>query len=65
MLATLHRAENVDEEGRLTRLFEGLHAAVERFKVPLVVSTHPRTADRLRRSGLSARSPPRPTSTRR
>lgn len=57
MLATLHRAENVDEEGRLARLFEGLHAAVERFDVPLVVSTHPRTADRLRRSGLVARSP--------
>lgn len=56
MLATLHRAENVDEEGRLARLFEGLHAAVERFKVPLVMSAHPRTADRLRRFGLAARS---------
>ncbi len=57
MLATLHRAENVDEEGRLARLFDGLHAAVDRFKVPLIVSTHPRTADRLRRSGIAARSP--------
>lgn len=57
LLATLHRAENVDEEARLTRLFVGLHAAAERFKRPLVVSTHPRTADRLQKSGLSARSP--------
>jgi UDP-N-acetylglucosamine 2-epimerase (non-hydrolysing) len=57
MLATLHRAENVDNEGRLSRLYDGLHGAAEHFKRPLVVSTHPRTADRLRRLGLAARSP--------
>jgi UDP-N-acetylglucosamine 2-epimerase (non-hydrolysing) len=57
MLATLHRAENVDEEERLTRLIDALHAVVERFKMPLIVSTHPRTADRLRRSAVASRSP--------
>ena len=44
-------------KGALARFFDGLHAAVDRFKVPLIVSTHPRTADRLRRSGIAARSP--------
>lgn len=51
-LVTLHRAENVDLEPRLrafTAAFDGL---AERFRQPVIVSTHPRTAARLRDFGI-------------
>lgn len=47
-LATLHRAENVDVERRLRRLLGSLVAAGTRYQVPVLVSVHPRTADRMR-----------------
>lgn len=57
LLATMHRAENVDVPERLERLFEGLHRASTVMEMPLVLSLHPRTADRLRAAGLTSRSP--------
>ena len=54
--ATLHRAENVDEETRLAALLNGLQAAGERLSVPVVMSLHPRTRDRVRRFGLESHS---------
>lgn len=55
-LVTLHRAENVDEESRLARLFEALARVAAAYDEPLVVSLHPRTADKLARFGLSPAS---------
>jgi UDP-N-acetylglucosamine 2-epimerase (non-hydrolysing) len=55
-LVTLHRAENVDIESRLARLFDGLRRVAESYDEPLVVSLHPRTADKLSRFGLSPAS---------
>jgi len=56
-LATLHRAENVDDAQRLERLLRALSTAADTADVPLIVSVHPRTANKLERFGLSARSP--------
>ena len=56
-LATLHRAENVDEAPRLERLLRALSTAADTADIPLVASIHPRTANKLERFGLSARSP--------
>lgn len=56
-LVTLHRAENVDAEDRLGRLFSALAKVGEAYDEPLVVSLHPRTADKLSRFGLSPASP--------
>jgi UDP-N-acetylglucosamine 2-epimerase (non-hydrolysing) len=56
-LATLHRAENVDDPVRLERLLRTLSTAADTADVPLVASIHPRTASKLERFGLSARSP--------
>ena len=53
ILATLHRAENVDEPARLGRLLAGLEKAGGAVGSPVLVSVHPRTADRIRRAGLS------------
>jgi UDP-N-acetylglucosamine 2-epimerase (non-hydrolysing) len=51
-LATMHRAENVDDLGRLEKLLDALQAASEKFGLPVVMSLHPRTADRMKAAGL-------------
>ncbi|QQS41963.1 MAG: UDP-N-acetylglucosamine 2-epimerase (non-hydrolyzing) [Acidobacteriota bacterium] len=51
-LVTLHRAENVDSGERLARIFEGLSRVAEDYGKPLLVSVHPRTADKLRTFGI-------------
>jgi UDP-N-acetylglucosamine 2-epimerase (non-hydrolysing) len=56
LAVTLHRSENVDEPDRLSSLMRGLGLAAARFGVPVVVSVHPRTADRIRRSGITVAS---------
>jgi UDP-N-acetylglucosamine 2-epimerase (non-hydrolysing) len=48
----MHRAENVDDPARLSKLLGGLDRAAAEFSKPCVVSVHPRTADRIRRSGV-------------
>ncbi|NPV81346.1 MAG: UDP-N-acetylglucosamine 2-epimerase (non-hydrolyzing) [Firmicutes bacterium] len=55
-LATLHRAENVDDPTRLEQLLRGLALVADTYQEPMVVSLHPRTADKLARSGLSPQS---------
>jgi UDP-N-acetylglucosamine 2-epimerase (non-hydrolysing) len=53
LLVTLHRAENVDRPKRLSRMLEALAAAGADRKVPVLVSVHPRTADRMKQFGFS------------
>jgi UDP-N-acetylglucosamine 2-epimerase (non-hydrolysing) len=55
-LVTLHRAENVDIPDRLEKLLRGLSLVAETYQVPLIVSLHPRTADKLARFGLDPSS---------
>jgi UDP-N-acetylglucosamine 2-epimerase (non-hydrolysing) len=49
-VVTLHRPSNVDEPAQLTRLVDALVAVQKRL--PLVFPLHPRTAQRLKASGL-------------
>lgn len=51
LLATAHRAANVDDPAALARLVELLAGAAERFG-PLLLPLHPRTAERLATTGL-------------
>jgi len=55
-LVTMHRAENVDDPGRLANLLEGLHQAEAKYQQPIIVSLHPRTADKMHRFGLEVHS---------
>ena len=55
-LATLHRAENVDQPARLQELVEGLCRVADAHSQPMVVSVHPRTADKLRRFDVRVRT---------
>ena len=50
--ATLHRAENVDDDARLRRLFAGLELVANQQDLPVILSLHPHTADRLRRGSI-------------
>ncbi len=47
-LVTLHRAENVDDETRLKGIFEGFLAVANKFEKPVLISVHPRTAEKLK-----------------
>lgn len=46
-LVSAHREENVDSEDNLVAILQGLQAAAEEHRKPVVVSTHPRTRLRL------------------
>ncbi len=49
-----HREENVDDPGKLEKLFGILNALAETYKEPVIVSTHPRTQNRISTLGISA-----------
>jgi UDP-N-acetylglucosamine 2-epimerase (non-hydrolysing) len=55
-VVTMHRAENVDDNARLANLLAGLDLVAEEFQVPVVVSLHPRTADKVTKGGLAPKS---------
>lgn len=50
-LVSAHRAENVDEPARLRQLLDCLVAVEQEYRLPLIVSTHPRTRNRLESLG--------------
>jgi UDP-N-acetylglucosamine 2-epimerase (non-hydrolysing) len=52
-LVTAHRAENVDVPERLRRLAEALRRVADEHALPIVVSMHPRTRNRLEAFGLT------------
>jgi UDP-N-acetylglucosamine 2-epimerase (non-hydrolysing) len=51
-LVTLHRAENVDVEPRLRNFAKAFGRISERHRLPVIVSTHPRAAARIREFGI-------------
>jgi UDP-N-acetylglucosamine 2-epimerase (non-hydrolysing) len=52
-LATIHRAENVDTEQRLSDIFSGLDSVARELGKPVLVSVHPRTAEKLNRFNVA------------
>lgn len=51
-LVSAHREENVDSQVNLARLFDVLNAIAERFREPIIMSTHPRTRKQIDKSRL-------------
>lgn len=52
-LVTLHRAENVDLPDRLEGMLTALRSLATNYDHPIIISTHPRTRDRMEAAGLS------------
>jgi UDP-N-acetylglucosamine 2-epimerase (non-hydrolysing) len=52
-LATLHRAENVDDPIRLQEIFDTFSVIAKEYSIPIIVSVHPRTAEKLSQLGVS------------
>ena len=50
-LVSIHREENVDYNKNLISLLESLNYIAEEHKIPVIVSTHPRTKDRIDKLG--------------
>jgi len=54
ILATVHRAENVDIESRLNSIMQGLCLIADRVGLPIVCSIHPRTNERMKQFSITA-----------
>jgi UDP-N-acetylglucosamine 2-epimerase (non-hydrolysing) len=52
MLATIHRAENVDREDTLTDLVEAFRRLAAKHRAPVICSLHPRTRSKLDEFGI-------------
>lgn len=56
-LVTMHRAENVDIEARARSLTNAFERIASEHKLPVIVSTHPRTRQKFDAFGIEARNP--------
>ena len=54
LLASMHREENVDQSERLEGVLQGLGELTKFYGCPVVISTHPRTKQRMARFGFAA-----------
>jgi len=52
-LVTAHRAENVDDKERLTKIFEGLCAIQKKYSLPVIFPIHPRTEKKIGEFGIN------------
>ena len=52
-IVSLHRQENVDDSSRLKQLMDSLESIAEKYQIPVIVSTHPRTRKKLESANLS------------
>lgn len=53
-LVSVHREENVDVSEKMQQFFDLLNALIDRYALPVIVSTHPRTQKRIHDLGLNA-----------
>lgn len=51
-IVSAHREENIDNKTNFNHLIGMLEAIADQYKLPLIVSTHPRTRNRLEEKGI-------------
>ena len=52
MLLSAHREENIDTEKNFLSLFNAINAMAERYDMPILYSCHPRSRNRIEKSGF-------------
>jgi len=52
MLVSAHREENIDNEKNFLSLMTALNNVAEKYQIPIVYSTHPRSLDRINKRGF-------------
>jgi UDP-N-acetyl-L-fucosamine synthase len=55
-LVSAHREENIDDNNNFSRMVSMLNAVAEQYKLPVIVSTHPRTQKRIDSLGIEFHS---------
>lgn len=53
-VASIHREENIEDNDNLKIIIESLNAIVDKYDKPVIFSTHPRTAGKIKNSKLRA-----------
>lgn len=56
-VVSTHREENVDNEKNFQNLLASLHLIARHYKMPVIVSTHPRTRKKLAEKGIEETNP--------
>ena len=57
-IVSIHREENVDYKSNLENLLHSLNAVAEKYRLPVIVSTHPRTKNRIEQLGGDIKANP-------
>ena len=52
ILLSTHREENVDNEESFNSLVESINAVAEKYQMPIIFSTHPRTQNKINERGI-------------
>lgn len=52
MVVSAHREENIDNEKNFNSLMTALNNIAEKYKMPIIYSTHPRSLDRITKRGF-------------
>jgi UDP-N-acetylglucosamine 2-epimerase (non-hydrolysing) len=57
IVMSIHREENVDSPSNFTDLLESIDALTDKYAMPIVISTHPRTRKKLDEIGYEHKNP--------
>lgn len=52
ILISAHREENIDDEKNFTSLMTAINKIAEKYQIPVIYSTHPRSLDRIQKRGF-------------
>jgi UDP-N-acetylglucosamine 2-epimerase (non-hydrolysing) len=57
IVMSIHREENVDSPKNFNDLLESIDALTVKYKMPIIISTHPRTRNKLKEIGYEDKNP--------
>ena len=57
ILMSIHREENVDSHKNFKDLLDSIEALTKKYKLPIIISTHPRTRKKLEDIGYKSKNP--------